>query len=381
MIASFIASFIDTLSLPQVYIWDIDSAKLINTICSHEDSVKSVAFNTDHNSLIPVLASSGGTNVVLSDPRPDFDTRLLSISPHGNMEADAIAVSPEGSVLATGGRDGFLVLTTLHVPAVKPHNQSISERLRNSGAVLDQPGAFGSLESLASLSSSDIVTNTEDSVSLRTTTEDSVSLQATEDLLSLRDLPAVMLKGQDVLDSPSLPGRHSKNNPKRAVRLQNARESRKKRTENKITDLPNMFAHFNTSVRGSIIPEMSSSSCESSDEEEEEEEPSSAHQSLSNLINVTQKVSAFSHADSEPDVKAPSQRLSLLQDGVPSAIQERRKYFQAKTGQEELDEDKYFPEDSMSKLLSDYYSFMPAEPLTDDTESDGDSDDEQLSMI
>ena len=70
---------------------------------------------------MPVLASAGDCSVHLSDPRPIHKPHILSLTPHEiGKEVEAVAISPDGSLLASGGRDGMIVLMTLFVPSLLP---------------------------------------------------------------------------------------------------------------------------------------------------------------------------------------------------------------------------------------------------------------------
>ena len=344
--------------------------------------MRSLAFNTYRNSSIPVLASAGGSKICLSDPRPNYETELLSIWPHGDeIATDAIGISPDGSILASGGRNGLLVLTSLQVPSVQPHmsSDSISNRLQSSPVLLNQPEVFGSIDSLAevgSLASSELMTSS-----------------TTEDLMSLQDLPAFLVAGADDIQETEHPNNSSSGKnlsipttqKKQKKMVQSARESRKKRTEKKLVDLPTMIAHLTMSARGSVIRELSSSS-ESSDEESE---TNLGHkQALSNLINITHKVSTFSQAESkvlEPykETRHPDPRVSLLEEDVPNAIKERRNFFHSKTTLG-VDDQKaaHDSDESLSDFQSSRYSTKSPDSFVGEVGS-GDEycDDIPLSMI
>ena len=175
---------------------------------------------------------------------------------------------------------------------------------------------FGSIDSLAevgSLASSELMTSS-----------------TTEDLMSLQDLPAILVAGADGIQETEHPNNSScgkylstpTTQKKQKKMVQSARELR---TEKKLVDLPKMITHHLTmSARGSVIRELSSNS-ESSDEESV---TNLGHkQALSNLINITYKVSAFSQAESkvlEPykETRPPDPRVSLLEEDIPNAITE-----------------------------------------------------------
>ena len=362
-------------------------------MCNHDDAIRSLAFSTSSSASVPVLASAGGNKVVLADPRPNYGTQLLSIHPKGGESAvDAVEISPEGSILASGERSGHLVLNSLDMPVVKfsVKKDSISDQLRKSGVILDEVDGYGSTESLVeSLPSSDIMlasSTTEDLVSLQTNTSD--------DLVHIQNIPHLFSEGPSGAASeiyfyddhneikPASSRPKARTNPKKAHQLQNARESRKKRAEKKLVDLPTMIAHLSTSARGSVIRELSSSS-ESSDEDVPESY-NGPKLPLSSLINVTHKVSTFSNSENvtvveDGGAKVPDPRLSLLEEEVPEAIRERRDFFQEKSSNLKSS---HVLEDPTPETQPEYYSSKLFGNVQEEIGSGEDScDDIQLSMI
>ena len=103
-------------------VWDSRSGKVVNFIHGHKDTVKSVAFNQPSVNLpTPILASAGDYTVKLSDPRPNMKSDILSISPHEfGKEVETVDISRDSSLLASGGRDGIIVLSTLYATLSAP---------------------------------------------------------------------------------------------------------------------------------------------------------------------------------------------------------------------------------------------------------------------
>ena len=99
----------------------------MNFIHGHKDTVKSISFNRQSTGLQePLLASAGDFTVRLSDPHPDHKTHIMHLSPHAaGKEVEAVDISPDGTLLASGGRDGVVVLTTLLTPTL--HSQSYAQ--------------------------------------------------------------------------------------------------------------------------------------------------------------------------------------------------------------------------------------------------------------
>ena len=110
----------------QVCIWELRTRSVLKTVLGHTDTVKSIAFNPQQqNVAIPVVASAGGCTVRLSDLRPSHKTDIITLTPHSTgREVEAVAISPDGTLLASGGRDGLIVLHNLFVPSVLPRSES-----------------------------------------------------------------------------------------------------------------------------------------------------------------------------------------------------------------------------------------------------------------
>jgi len=103
----------------------------VNVLSGHTATVKSVTFNTNtHNVAIPILASAGDYSLKVWDPRPSYSGQSiasLSLHQHGK-EVEAVSISPDGSLIATGGRDGVVILMTLFVPSIIPRTDSEVKR-------------------------------------------------------------------------------------------------------------------------------------------------------------------------------------------------------------------------------------------------------------
>lgn len=321
----------------------MNTGLLTNTIYGHTDTVKSLAFNPSSNAAMPILASAGDYTLLLSDPRPTQKAEILTLSPHIlGKEVEVVAISPDGSLLISGGRDGLLVFTTLTVPSLQPQllDNSVSAKLRDSIAFLDQS----------------IDTNSQDdqaeAISQASTSEGDLSVAASrENILldgALRDRPRV-----SQTDDGTPKKEHS------------ARVSRQRRTEKKVVDLPTMIAHLSASMRSSMVEEQPSSSDSEEDTVTEEQEP---QRKISNLVHVAQKVDEFSQISRKTSVqemlhKPPEPRLSLLPGSIPETIKEKRKFFESMEdtdGQGESEGTEYY---------DGYSSLLPGEP--EDSEESG----------
>ncbi len=333
---------------------------LTNTIYGHSDTVKSLAFNPNTDNSIPVLASAGDYTVLLSDPRPTQKAELLSLSPHtAGKEVEAVSISPDGSLLVSGGRDGLLALLTLSIPSLQTqnHNDSVSTHLRNSRTILEQSFDKDSTEDLV------------EAVSQASTSEGDLSVAASRENVSqgsYESLKREHFKQQNHLAMTTEKEQHRK--------AQSARVSRQKRAEKKVVDLPSMIAHLSASVRGSVLETQhnsSSSSGGSSDSEEEEE--TDAQEVISNLIGITQKVNKFSQIASaqESERKVPGPRLSLLPEDVPETIKENRRFFESREALEGIDGHGEYRNDSPAETeyYDGYSSLLPGEDSDDEDDS------------
>ena len=97
----------------------------------HSGAVKSVTFNYNtHNVAVPVLASAGDYSLKVWDVRPtNLGHPLVSLALHQpGKEVEAVAISPDGSLVATGARDGVVILMTLFVPTILPRTDSEIKR-------------------------------------------------------------------------------------------------------------------------------------------------------------------------------------------------------------------------------------------------------------
>ena len=111
----------------QVTLWDVRKQEPVNVLSGHSAAVKSVTFNHNtHNVAIPVLATAGDYSVKVWDPRPtSLGHPLVTLSLHQpGKEVEAVAISPDGSLVATGARDGIVILMTLFVPTILPRTDS-----------------------------------------------------------------------------------------------------------------------------------------------------------------------------------------------------------------------------------------------------------------
>ena len=264
---------------------------------------------------MPILASAGNYSVRLSDPRPTQRADILSLSLHKpGKEVEAVSISPDGSVLVSGGRDGQLILINLHVPSVVPRTDTrtttsatvrqsceileLSQRMRSASDPLDTPseGSTTELENLRA------IPEAKDELTIIQRKETRRSLHISE------------RKHSDIAAGVIL------------------RRAHDKRIKDKLVDIPTMIAHL--SARASMIIEDPSSSdtdsgCSESDDDSADSEDYNESQFLANVSETsnqfTKKESIVPESDAKCDhTPPPRQGLPLLPDEAVEKVKENR---------------------------------------------------------
>ncbi len=276
------------------------------------------------NVALPVLASAGGYTLCLSDPRPSHRADILSLSLHQQgKEVEAVAVSPDGSLLVSGGRDGRIVLMTLMVPSIIPRSESshmhlTSSVLRKSRVIRDRSYIY------------DVTSDGEIPPELE---EEEEELEA--------DWQAQQLEAAEMADKlPPEPKRLEKKTSfvrlKRRSRFEeketelpdyatvrkkgvSAKTARGKRTKGKSYDIPTMVAHLSAAVRV-YGPEEPNSSSDSESEEDKgarraEQEKPTAHAK----VDILSHIKAWSHPENISTPVAPKEKPPDLPQSVGKA--------------------------------------------------------------
>ena len=297
-------------------VWEPRQGALINTIYGHTDTVKSVAFNPQiENVALPVLASAGDFTIHLSDPRPERKADILTLSPHSlRKEIEAVTISPDGSLLVSGGRDGFIVLMTLLVPSIMPRSESIlstSSVLRRSRVVRDRSYIYD-------ITDGGVPPEIEEVEDI----EAELELEALDKILTEpkridRQTSFTRLKRRSRVEEKGV------ELPPATVRRKNvsARKARERRIKEKLVDIPTMVAHLSAAIRayGPEDPSSSESEEEEKDEEREEQEGSQSK------VDVISKVIVFSHPET---LSAPVQKQSALPSAGIGKLKDRRGVFE-----------------------------------------------------
>ena len=266
---------------------------------------------------LPVLASAGDFTIRLSDPRPDHKSDILTLSPHlPGKEVEAVTISPDGSLLISGGRDGLIVLMTLFVPSIMPRSessgfQSTSSILRRSRVVRDRSYIYDATE----------VGEIPDELDEEEELEAELEAEALDRMLAkpkefekktsftrMKRRSRAAEKEVELLDHATL--------KRKGV---HARVSREKRIKAKQVDIPTMIAHLSAAIRAYGPEDINSSSSESGEEENETEETVQEQPLPSkSAVDVASKVAAFTYpealvSDREPP-KIPPSSIGKLKD-------------------------------------------------------------------
>ena len=304
---------------------------MINTIYGHIDTVKDIVFNPHtQNVAVPILASAGDFSIHISDPRPTQKADLLTLSPHlPGKEVETLDISPDGSMLVSGGRDGYLALMTLFVPSLVPqvNRTSISAKLRTSRHFHERSYIHDATADDISEVDSEVDLEAEreadelDSILANRDKSDRESSRISA-LAKMKRESRLGEKEVDLADHATV----KRKGP-------SARASREKRVKEKAVDIPTMIAHLAATPRAYGPEELESSSGSESEEEEKEEL----------LVKVSSRVSKYTGRGRKNSVqeaikKPPPPRLSLLPDEAVGKLKDRRGVFEKNTIEEHEEE-------------------------------------------
>ena len=293
---------------------------MIKTIQGHEDTVKSLCFNPQtENVALPVLASAGDYSVFLSDPRPNSKATILSLNPHdAGKEVEAVSISPDGSLLASGGRDGMIVLMTLFVPSLLPRTAGTTpssaakkqERGRMHRSYIKE---FNSFEANERASDEELEVERE--------AQELDDILTTPQSLSQKQL-ATRLKRRSRADVKITELNDYATVRKRGI---SAKRSRKRRTKGKSFDIPSVVAHLsaNTKAYGPEEP--------SSDESDDERKKATPKVKLTGGENIVERMAKLATPQDMP-VRPPTRALDKADFG------RLKKQFERVAEEEEDDE-------------------------------------------
>ena len=309
-------------SLLQICVWEPSKGAVINTIYGHLDTVKSVAFNPQTlNVALPVLASAGDFTLRLSDPRPDQRADILSLMPHSQgKEVETVAISPDGSLLVSGGRDGLLVLMTLFVPSIMPRSESTfstSSVLRRSRVVRDRSYIFDATQE-------EEIPELEEEGELEAEMEAEMEAEALDEILAARKKPERQTSFNRMKRRSRYEHKQTELPDHATVRRKgvSAKQQRGKRIKEKMVDIPTMVAHLSAAIHA-YGPEEPSSS--------ESEEDTATAEEKKVKVDVVSRVAEFSNPEALVAAVAP-RKLSLDNIGL---LSNRRELFEKKIREEQ----------------------------------------------
>lgn len=292
--------------------------------------MKDLVFNPHtENVALPILASAGDHSIHISDPRPTHRADLLSLSPHlPGKEVEAVDISPDGSLLVSGGRDGYLALMTLFVPSLVPAKaQSTASILQRSRNIRDRSYIYDATFDDISEVDSEIFDVDDLQAEMEADALDSILANR---VVTRSNRNAIKISAVAKMKRMSRLGEKEVDLGDHATvkrKGPSARESRGKRVQQKAVDIPTMIAHLAATSRGlGMGTEESSSGSETDDDV-----PQDIKEDL--LVKVSSRVSKYSGNDHQNLVqeaykKPPAPKLSLLPDGAVGKLQQRRGMFE-----------------------------------------------------
>eukprot|EP00053_Salpingoeca_punica_P013559 m.122689 g.122689 ORF g.122689 m.122689 type:complete len:497 (+) comp16229_c0_seq1:353-1843(+) len=123
-----------------ISVWDAKTGKMMRQLKGHGDAVKDLAFTTDPKRSESLLASAGGDSAVLWDMQANVENQLCDLRKHDEgKEVETVSISSDNTVLASGGRDGKIVLYKIpELPKEKP----APNKWRQSSVMGETRGAY-----------------------------------------------------------------------------------------------------------------------------------------------------------------------------------------------------------------------------------------------
>ncbi len=349
---------------------------MINTIYGHSDTVKDLVFNPHtENVALPILASAGDFSIHISDPRPTQKADLLSLSPHlSGKEVEAVDISPDGSLLVSGGRDGYIALMTLFVPSLIPYTK------QNSASILQKSRTSRNRSYIYDATADDI--SEVDSEIFEDDFQAELEADALDSILVNR---SAVNRNKSKVSAVAKMKRMSRLGEKEVDLADHAtvkrkgpsaRESRGKRVKQKAVDIPTMIAHLAATNRRFTAPgvDESSSGSESDDDEQDVKEDL--------LVKVSSRVSKYSGLNRKTSTqealqRPPAPKLALLPDGAVGKLKHNRGVFEKVEPDEMIEEEEIEDEPKSKVKLDEEIEYAPSEH----TASDNLADDEYYATL
>ena len=260
---------------------------------------------------------------------------------------EAVSISPDGSALASGGRDGQLILMSLNVPSVIPRAQTIttSATVRHSCEILEQSR----------------MRSTSDS-------PDTPSDGSTTELENLRMVPET----EEVAKDSRRRSQHMERKPDIAA-VVTLRRTHDKRLKDKVVDIPTMIAHL--SARASMIIEDPSSSSSESNSESDDDSADSEDFESQFLVSVSERANQFMKQEktiqdaTNVHAPPPPQKLSLLPNEAVGRLKENRSVFEKREMEKER-KTSLFEDNTMDSVVLLMKNFLDENKPTATDQSD-----------
>lgn len=97
-----------------IAIWDPKVGRILRMLQAHEDTVKDLCFTPVERNGVNMLASAGGYNSVLWNPKATMHNALSELRQHApGKEVEAVSISYNGKLVATGSRDGKVCVSAI----------------------------------------------------------------------------------------------------------------------------------------------------------------------------------------------------------------------------------------------------------------------------
>ena len=245
-------------------------------------------------------------------------------------EVEAVAVSPDGSLLVSGGRDGLIVLMTLMVPSIIPrsdsHNMHLTSSVLRKSRVIRERSYIhdATLDEDLPL---DLLQEEEDEDAMMESwleVEEMANQFAYEPESTKNTTSFSRMKRRSRFDEKAteLPD-YATVRKKKGTSAKNARE---KRTKGKSYDIPTMVAHLSAAVRV-YGPEEPNSSSESEEEQEHRRPPTRAAVE-DPKVDILTHIKAWSNPENISLPAPPRRKISVLPE-IMGKAKTNKEFFEA----------------------------------------------------
>ena len=279
---------------------------------------------------------------------------------------EAVAISPDGSLLVSGGRDGRIVLMTLMVPSVIPRSESNQMDLTSS--VLRKSRIIRNRSYICDVTSDGEIPlereeeeeeEEEDWIARQQEEAEMMDTLEREPKKVERQTSIVRLKRQSRFEEKETELADYATVRKKVV---NARTARERRAKGKSYDIPTMVAHLSAAVRV-YGPEEPNSSSDSEGEENTENKKQGSHP-RNTRVDILSHIKAWSHPESISSHTMQAHSHDLPGDIRKTTTNYNKKFFE--TGSLHLREDEEEEKEEEKKEEREEGYFRQFDPLSPD---------------